>query len=348
MSDERVRWGILGPGGIAREFLIGARGSATGLVTAVGTRDPDRPELAGQFPGLRVHGSYDALLADPEIDAIYIATPHPFHAEWAIRAASQGKHVLCEKPAGMNAGEVEAMFAAAAENGIFLAEAYMYRLHPLTAFILDLLRQGKIGEVRMIKSSFGFAIPGSPPGHRLFAKALGGGAILDVGGYPMSMARLIAGLASPDGIAEPAALQALVRHGPTGVDEIASALVAFPNGIVADLSCSISLWQDNVLHVIGTEGRLEVDAFWFGSGKQGGTAGIRFTPPNGATGIIPFDTAGSVYSFQFEAASRAIRAGETGLAWPAMTREDSIGNAVALDRWIAATRVEPPIAFPPD
>ncbi|MDE2442091.1 MAG: Gfo/Idh/MocA family oxidoreductase, partial [Betaproteobacteria bacterium] len=120
MTTDPVRWGILGPGGIARDFLRGAEGSPSGKVVAIGTRNPQRPELAEHFPGLIVHDGYDALLVDPDVDAIYIATPHPFHAEWAIKAAEAGKHVLSEKPAAMNAAEVAAMFAAATRAGTFL------------------------------------------------------------------------------------------------------------------------------------------------------------------------------------------------------------------------------------
>lgn len=341
-----IRWGIIGPGGIAREFLRGSAGSQTGIVTAVGTRRPDSPDLGVNFPGLKVHDGYGALLSDPEIDAVYIATPHVLHAEWAIKAAAAGKHILCEKPAGLNPGEVKAVFAAAKENGVFFAEAYMYRLHPLTGFLLQLLRDGKIGEVRMIKSSFGFAFPVFLPQHRLFDPALGGGAILDVGGYPMSMARLIAGYQAETPL-EPVDLQAVIRRGPTGVDEIASALVTFPNGIIADLSCSIALWQDNVLRIFGTDGYLEVDEFWFGSGKYGGTARIRFKPTQGPVEIIEFDEQANVYAFQFEAANAAIRDGRTELAYPGVTQADSIDNARALQRWIdEAATVAPPLPRP--
>jgi predicted dehydrogenase len=347
MNAEPVIWGILGPGGIAREFLKGAESSTSGRIVAIGTRHPDRPDLAEHFSGLKVHGSYEALLSDPEIEAIYVATPHPFHAEWVAKAAAHGKHVLCEKPAGVSAEEVTAMFAAASANGTFLAEAYMYRAHPLTALMLQLLREGKVGDVRLIKSSFGFAIPAFLPNHRLFDPKLGGGAILDLGGYPMSMARLIAGCQSGDQPAEPDSITGFRRHGPTGVEEITTALVSFPNGIIADLSCSIGLWQDNVLHIQGTDGRLEIDSFWFGSGKYGGTASIRFTPTRGTTEIIPFDEPANVYSFQFEAANRAIRAGQTRLAYPAMSEADSLGNARALDRWLAETNlVQPPTPAP--
>jgi predicted dehydrogenase len=348
MTAETVRWGILGGGHIGREFLRAAAASTTGVVTALGTRRPERVDLADHYPGLRVLGSYEALLADRELDAIYIATPHPFHAQWAIAAARFGKHVLCEKPAAMTASEVASMFAAASASGTFLGEAYMYRLHPLTARILGLLRAGKVGEIRMIKSSFGFALPVFLPEHRLFKKELGGGAILDVGGYPMSMARLIAGLDAPDGIAEPVDVAAMSRNGPTGVEELSTAMVSFANGIIAQLSCSIGLHQDNVLHVMGTEGRLEVDSFWFGSGRHGGTARMRFVPCRGDTEIIEVTEASNVYSFQFEAANRAIRAGRTRFAWPGMTEADSLGNARALDRWIAAATIcNPPFGTPP-
>ena len=143
------------------------------------------------------------MLADPDIDAIYIATPHPFHAEWAIKAAEAGKHVLCEKPMALTAFEADAMIHAARKAGTFLGEAFMYRLHPQTERLVELVRTGAIGEVRMIKSSFGFAMPGFQPEHRLFANDLAGGGILDVGGYPVSMARLIAGAAAGKPFAEP-------------------------------------------------------------------------------------------------------------------------------------------------
>lgn len=348
MVSDAVRWGLLGPGGIAREFLRGAEGSTSGTVVAVGTRRPERADLFEHFPGLKVHGSYEALLADPDIDAIYIATPHPFHAEWAIKAAGAGKHVLSEKPMAMNAAEVAAMFAAATRAGTFIGEAFMYRLHPMTAFLLGLLDDGKIGELRLIRSSFGFAIPVFLPDHRLFKRELGGGAILDLGGYPMSMARLIAGRAEGRDDLEPVTMSAYARNGATGVEEIAVATATFANGVIAEMSVSLGQWQDNVLHLMGTKGRLEVDSFWFGSGRYGGTAQIRFVPPHGEAEIIPFTDERNVYSFQFEAANQAIRSGQTRFAYPGMSEADSLANARSLDRWLAETRtVEPPLSQPP-
>jgi len=321
-----VRWGILGAGGIAQDFVCGAAGSATGTIAGLGLRDP-AGALPPAFAPFPVIGDYDALLASPAIDAVYIAVPHPLHAQWAIRAAEAGKHVLCEKPMGMDAAEVARMFAAARAHGTFLGEAYMYRFHPLLGRALDLIAQGTIGTVRLIKASFGFAAP-FDPAHRLYDPALGGGAILDVGGYMTSIARILAG-------AEPLSVKGSGLRGASGVDEVASAVLAFPGGIQALLSCSIALAQDNVLQVIGTRGRIEVDEFWFGTGKRGGRKAIRVHDAEGAVHAIEVDCAADLYSFQFEAANRAIRAGAGEFTWPGPDAADSLANARCLDAWLA-------------
>ena len=274
MTTDKLRWGILGPGSIARTFAGGIAHSRTGVLVAVGARNPDRVDYAAQFPGARVLAGYDALIEDGEVDAIYIATPHPQHAEWAIKAAEAGKHVLVEKPMGLTAYEADAIIHAARRAKTFMGEAYMYRLHPQTARLTRLIAEGVIGEVRAIKSSFGFAMPAFDPAHRLYANDLAGGGILDVGGYPVSMARLIAGAVDGKPFLEPEEVVGVAHLGETGVDEWAAALLRFPNGIVAEVSCSVSLAQDNVLRVLGTDGRIEVADFWFASGHQGGTGRI--------------------------------------------------------------------------
>ena len=139
---SKVRWGILGPGSIAKAFAGGLAHSRTGTLVAIATRNPDRPGLATDFPEARILKGYDALLADPEVEAIYIATPHPFHTEWAIKAAEAGKHVLVEKPIGLTAFEADAMFDAARKAGVFMGEAFMYRLHPQTAKLIDVVKSG--------------------------------------------------------------------------------------------------------------------------------------------------------------------------------------------------------------
>jgi len=333
LMATRIRWGILGPGNIARTFAAAIPHSRTGELAAIATRDPSRPGLGEAFAGARIVEGYDALLADPEIDAVYIATPHTGHAEWTIKALEAGKHVLVEKPMALTAFEADAVMQTARKSGRFLGEAYMYRLHPLTRKLADLVRDGAIGEVRLIRSSFGFAMGGVWPEHRLFANDLAGGGIMDVGGYPVSMARLIAGAAAGKPFLDPVKVEAVAYIGKTGVDEWTTALLHFDTGVVADVSCSISVEQDNVLRIMGSKGRIEVSDFWFGSGHHGGAAEIRIIRSGGAAETIKVDEPRWLYSFEIDAAGDAIREGRTEFAWPGMDWADSLGNLRAMDRW---------------
>lgn len=336
-----IRWGILGPGSIAQSFAGGVAASRTGKLVAIGARNPAKPGLAESFPGARILDGYDALLADPDIDAIYISIPHPGHAQWAIKAAEAGKHVLCEKPLALTAFEADAMMHAARKAGTFLGEALMYRLHPQTKKLVELIRSGVIGDIRMIKSSFGFAMPGFMPQHRLYANDLAGGGILDVGGYPVSMVRLIAGAALGQPFAEPDKVVGTAHLGQSGVDEWASALLHFPGGIVAEVSCSISLNQDNVLRVLGTKGRIEVPDFWFAGGNRDvGLGRIDIIAFTGARQTISVDEKRHVYSFEVDAAGEAIRAGGQEFAWPGMAWAESLGTLRVLDKWRAAAGLE--------
>src|SRR5690606_14139448 len=182
-------------------------------------------------------------------------------------------HALIEKPMGLTAFEAEAMFDAARKAGTFMGEAFMYRLHPHTQLLIDLVRAGEIGEVRMIKTSFGFAMPKFMPEHRLYANDLAGGGIMDVGCYVTSIARLIAGAAAGKPFLDPVKTLGVAHLGEQGTDEWASAVLKFPNEIIAEISCSVSLQQENVLRVIGTLGRIEVKDFWFASGPRDGDPG---------------------------------------------------------------------------
>ncbi|RUT85848.1 MULTISPECIES: aldo/keto reductase [unclassified Mesorhizobium] len=336
-----IRWGILGPGSIAQSFAGGVAASRTGKLVAIGARNPAKPGLAESFPGARILDGYDALLADPDIDAIYISIPHPGHAQWAIKAAEAGKHVLCEKPLALTAFEADAMMHAARKAGTFLGEAFMYRLHPQTKKLVELIRSGVVGEIRMIKSSFGFAMPGFMPQHRLYANDLAGGGILDVGGYPVSMVRLIAGAAVGQPFSEPDKVVGTAHLGQSGVDEWASALLHFPGGIVAEVSCSISLNQDNVLRILGTKGRIEVPDFWFAGGNRDvGLGRIDIIASTGARETISVEEKRHVYSFEVDAAGEAIRAGGQEFAWPGMAWAESLGTLRVLDKWRAAAGLE--------
>lgn len=241
-SVQQIRWGIIGPGTIARTFAEGIAHSATGRLVAVATRNTDKPGLGDAFPGVRIVKGYDRLLADPEVDAIYVATPHPSHAEWAIKATRAGKHVLVEKPMALSAYDARSIFHEAQKAGVFAGEAFMYRFHPQTGRLVDLVREGTIGEVRIIRSSFGFNMGAYRPEHRLFANDLAGGGILDVGGYPVSMVCMLAGAAGKKPFLEPVKVSGAARLGPSGVDEWASAVLKFPNDIVSP-RCPARSWQ---------------------------------------------------------------------------------------------------------
>ncbi len=347
-STAPIRWGILGPGDIAKAFARGVAGSRTGTIVALGARNPGKAGLAQTFPGARILDGYDALLADPEVDAVYIAIPHPGHAEWAIKAAEAGKHVLCEKPLALTAFEADAMIHAARKAGTFLGEAFMYRLHPQTAKLVELIQSGVIGDLRLIRSSFGFAMPSFMPEHRLYANDLAGGGILDVGGYPVSMVRLIAGAATGKPFAEPDKVVGAAHLGESGVDEWASALLHFPGGIVAEVSCSISLKQDNVLRILGTKGRIEVPDFWFagGGGRDGGPGRIDVILADETRQTISVNETRHLYSFEVDAAGEAILAGKQEFAWPGMGWADSLGTLRVLDRWRAAVGLEYEIEKP--
>jgi predicted dehydrogenase len=327
---KKLRWGILGCGKIARKLARAIAGSRSGVVFAAGSRAlAGAQKFAAEFGVPHAHDSYEELLANAEVDVVYIATPHPWHAEWAIRAAAAGKHLLCEKPMTMNAADTERVIAAARAHGVFLLEAFMYRCHPQTALWVRLLREGAVGELKGIQSSFSFRAEFDPQS-RLFHREVGGGGILDVGGYPMSLARLAAGAAAGQTFAEPLTLQAEGFIGPTGIDEYASALLKFPGEIIADLSCGVHLDRGQTARFFGTEGRLEVVDPFFCKGdvqlwKPGATAPRIF--PNPAPEA-------DLYSFEVELVAQHLAEHEAPS--PAMTWADSLGQARALEKWRGA------------
>ena len=333
MTDQKIRWGIIGPGSIAKAFQGGVAGSQHGVLAAIATRDPNKPNLPTDFPGARIVHGYDALLADPEIDAVYIAVPHTGHAEWAIKAAEAGKHVLVEKPFALSSFEMDAVFHAHRKAGTFAGEAFMYRLHPQTAKLGELIRSGAIGEVRMIQSSFGFSMGTFQPQHRLFASSLAGGGILDVGGYPVSMARFIAGQAMGKPFADPVKVAGTAKLNAEGTDDWAAAVLSFENGIVAQVSCAVMANLDNVLRIHGSEGRIEVPDFWFAGGDRTKGLGRIDIIKKGQTETVSVGEERHVYSFEADAAAQAIFAGKQELDGPGMSWADSLGNARVLDAW---------------
>jgi predicted dehydrogenase/aryl-alcohol dehydrogenase-like predicted oxidoreductase len=346
-TTSRLRWGIIGPGSIARSFAGGVADSRSGELVAIASRNPGRPGLAEAFPGARIVDGYAALLQAPDVDAVYVATPHPGHAEWAIKCAEAGKHVLVEKPLALSAFEIDAVFHAHRKAGTFAGEAFMYRLHPQAAQLRELIVSGAIGEVRMIQSSFGFQMPEFMPEHRLFANELAGGGILDVGGYPVSMARFIAGAAAGQPFLDPVKVSGTAHLGQERTDEWAAAVLQFPNGIVAQVACAVFVNLDNVLRIHGSAGRIEVPDFWFAGGnRERGLGRIDVVRSDGTRESLSVNETRHVYSFEVDAVAEAVRAGRQELAAPGMSWSDSLGNARVLDRWRADAGIEYEIEKP--
>lgn len=214
--SQKLKWGIIGAGTIANTFAKGVLESQSGELLAIGSRaQASADEFGDKYNIPRRYASYQALLDDPEVQAVYIATLHPQHAEWAIKAARAKKHILCEKPIGLNHAEAMAIIEAARENDVFLMEAFMYRCHPLIQKLVELVRDKVIGDVRLIRAAFSYSFP-SAPDHRARANIHAGGGILDVGCYPISISRLVAGAATGKDFAEPLELKAVGFLGEAG------------------------------------------------------------------------------------------------------------------------------------
>ena len=332
-----VPWGIIGPGAIAHNFADGLAQSQTGRLVAIAGRDAARRDAFGDRYGVTAearHADAAALLADPQVRAVYISTPHPLHAELSIAALRAGKAVLCEKPGGMNAAEVTAVAEVAAQEGQLWAEAFMYRLHPQIARVLAIIASGQIGAVRHIRAHFGFNAPFRATS-RLYDPALGGGGILDVGGYPVSLARLIAGAAEGQPYADPVSVRGTGVLAETGVDAVAYGLLRFASGFTAEIACAVARGMDNRAIITGDNGQIVIDDPWV----PGRNAGPSTTPIHiTADGTTRTETLGDdrmLFAFEAEAISRAIADGLTAAPHPALSPADSIGNNTVLDQWRA-------------
>ena len=332
-----IRWGIIGPGAIAHNYADGLAQSTAGKLVAIASRDAARRKAFGDHYAIaeaRRHDSYAGLMADRDVDAIYIATPHPWHAELSIAALRAGKHVLCEKPAGMNAAEVVAVTEVAAQVGRFFMEAFMYRCHPQIARVLEIIAAGEIGVPQHIKTHFGFNAP-YKPGSRLYELALGGGGILDVGGYPASLARLIAGAVAGQPFANPISVKGTGTLAETGVDAVAYGLLSFASGFIAEIAVALARAMDNRAVITGPKGTITIDDPWV-PGRNAGpsTTQLHITVGKDTRTEVLGD-ARMLFAFEAEHVSKAIAAGLLQAPHPAPSHADSIGNNDTLDRWRA-------------
>jgi predicted dehydrogenase len=329
---DPVRWGILGTGKIARLLATALAGSETGELVAVGSRDAERAGAFAREFGVRHASTYEEVLADQDVDLVYVATHHPFHQEWAVRAADAGKHVLCEKPMAVTHADAGRIVEAARRSGVFLLEAFAYRCHPQTQRLVELLRQGAISEVRMIDAVFGYDA-GPEPGNYLMVHELAGGAILDVGCYTTSMAHLIAAAATGRPVTPTIDVAAAGHIGPTGVDHSTAATLTFDGGIVARVATSIQANLDSSVRVYGSRGRITVSSPWL-PGRIGTEARILLERLGGPDEVVDVPIEADVYAVEVDAVDTFVRKGE--LSPSVMTWEDSLENMRTLDRWRAA------------
>jgi predicted dehydrogenase len=248
--SEMLHWGIVSTANIGvRKVIPATRKAERCEVVAIASRNGDRAaETAAELGIPRAHEGYEALLADPEVDAVYIPLPNSEHAEWTIAAARAGKHVLCEKPLAMTAAEAEEMVRACAKEGVLLMEAFMYRLHPSWESVRELLASGRIGRLRAVQSWFSYF--NDDPRNIRNVPELGGGALYDIGCYCINLSRMLFG-------AEPGAIEASVTRDETGTDVLTSAILAFDAG-VATFTCSTRAEPDQRVHIYGTEGRISI------------------------------------------------------------------------------------------
>ena len=333
-----LKWGVLGTGAIAKAFAKALKMTPLGELVAVGSRSKESADkFADEFGVKTRHATYEALLADPQVQAVYISTPHPLHAEWAIKAAEAKKHILVEKPIALNHAQASVMIETARVNGVFLMEAFMYRCHPQTAKLVELIKGGAIGQVRMIQATFGFQA-GFNPESRLLKNALGGGGILDVGCYAVSVARLIAGAAIGKDYADATDVKGVAKLGTTGVDEYAAAVMSFPSvsgsePIVAQVATAVQVGLENVVRIWGSEGSIFVPNPWTADREKGGRYVIHVHKRGKPAEEIVVESDKTAFALEAEMVARSVAAGRTEAFAPAMSWGDSLGNMRALDAW---------------
>ena len=276
-ESKPLRWGIMGCARISRRGLIpGILGSKAGRLQAITSRDRAQAESwAREFAIPTAHGSYEALVADPLVDAVYIPLPNELHKPWVFAAADRGKHVLCEKPLALDGEEAQAMVDYCQARGVLLMEAFMWRHQPRVQSVRDVVRSGRIGELRLIRSSFTFPIT---PGDWRLDPARGGGALWDVGCYGASTARLFAGR-------EPVKIKAVAHTGPTGVDLTLCAALDFGQGLLATIDCSFEQPFCCRYELVGTLGSIEVPDAYLPPAASPALARVRTLSADSAPGF---------------------------------------------------------------
>ncbi|WP_066367137.1 Gfo/Idh/MocA family protein [Herbidospora mongoliensis] len=294
---EPLRWAVIGTGGIARDFAGDLRLSGSGELVAVGSRTAARAEaFAAEVGAPRSYGDQAAMLAADDIDAVYVATPHPAHHAGALAAIEAGKAVLVEKPFTINRGEAEELVAAAKARGVFLMEAMWTRFLPHMVRIRELLAEGRLGDVRLVVAEHGVWFRHDPV-HRMFDPDLGGGALLDLGVYPISFLSMVLGT--------PSTVTASTQFGDTGVDGQTSVVTGYAGGRQGVATSSMEAFLPNRASIAGVDARIDIEPWWYRA------TSFTLTARNGAVERYEFDVPGNGLRFQAEEVARCVRAGLT-------------------------------------
>jgi predicted dehydrogenase len=317
-----VQWGILGTGGIASTFVTDLRLTDSGVAVAVGSRSQESADrFAGEFGIENRHASYESLAADPDVDVIYVATPHPMHHDNAILALRGGKHVLVEKPFTMNAAEARDIVRVSREQGLFAMEAMWTRFLPHVAIIRDWLARGMLGDVVTVTADHGqwFA---EDAGFRLFAPELGGGALLDLGVYPVSFASMVLGT--------PSRIVSMSDPAFTGVDAQTSMVFGYDGGAQAVLTCTLRGKSPTRAAIVGSEARIEVEGDFYAP------AAVTLVPRNGEPTRIESVHEGRGLRHQADEVARRLAAGDAES--PLMPLDETVSIMATMDTVLAQAR----------
>ena len=337
MSHPPLRIGILSTANIARQFIAGVRPSSTVTVAAVASRDAAKAaSFAGETGAPRHYGSYESLLADPDIDAVYNPLPNSLHAEWSIRALEAGKHVLCEKPIAATAAEARTMFAAARRCGLHLVEAYPYRAQPQTLKLKELVESGALGRLQLIQSSMGFTMVSET--NIRSSPLLGGGALMDVGVYPVSLARMLSK-------ERPSRVSAVAHWTDSGVDRTLAATIEFPSGLMAQIAGSFATSAFRQALIVGTEGVLQTT---FNNHPTPATPPVlHLRRSKGRDFAVETLETPGVNGFLAEAESfeRLVREGAD--YWTGVTEEESIDIMLTVEALLQSARTGKPVRIDP-
>ena len=307
----KFNWGVLGPGNIAVRFTNDLKQLPDALLLAAGSRSLDKAQAFCRRQGAaRAYGSYEELLSDRDVQAVYVATPHNFHRQHVLQALAHGKAVLCEKPMEANASRVREMVQAARDHKTFLMEAMWTRFLPVISGVRQWIREGRIGEVRMVAAEFGFRT-GWNPESRLLSPALAGGATLDVGVYVVSFAHMVLGA--------PSSIVAQAHLGETGVDEATCVILGYPGGALAQLSCAVRVQTSDDARIYGTEGYIVIPSFWHATSATLHASGQDPETINGEAG----------YHFEAAEVADCVRTGLTES--PIMPLDETIAVAETLE-----------------